>query len=286
MSDNLDKILKRIQDLKKHAESAESIGNIAEAAAFTSKVNSLLLQYNLELSEVDNFQTKPEVEKDEDVDVKKSNGKWMTSLINVLCQYNCCQAIQTENKSTKLYYISIIGKKENIEVVKFLYSVLKRRFEDIALLEFKKYIDDVRKQSEISHRDITKYNVPLSEFKKTKTGYQLKKPHKFLKGCLSRSQFNKSFFIGAVRGVKLKLEADKAAALSSEIGQKITSLVKLHDTAITDFLNREYQDLRTAKTRAKRIDKEIYDKGVEVGRNSNIAKGVANGDSVPTQMLK
>ena len=47
------KILEKIKKLIRHKESAEKIGSISEAEAFAVKIQKLLNEYNISLSDID-----------------------------------------------------------------------------------------------------------------------------------------------------------------------------------------------------------------------------------------
>lgn len=49
----IDKVIDKVQKLHAHAESAKKIGNEAEAQAFAAKVQELLTQYKLSMSDVE-----------------------------------------------------------------------------------------------------------------------------------------------------------------------------------------------------------------------------------------
>ena len=112
------------QKLFAQAESAKEIGNLEEAAAFAAKIQELLQQHNLSMSDVENHQhsdAKPISEQKLSYGSTKSDGTWEIDLMSAVCQYNWCDYIWYNRTQVHL----IIGKEENVEVVKYLYNFIR-----------------------------------------------------------------------------------------------------------------------------------------------------------------
>jgi hypothetical protein len=135
-----DKIIQRIKKLKAHAQSAIAIGSLEEAEAFTAKVTELLMEYNIEMAEVDAAE---EMGKDEFhnwvyAESVSYKGKGIASLsllglVRVLCRYNFCDfTYNTHFKTFRIY-----GHADNVDTVIWLYHYLTIGFYRLASLDYK-----------------------------------------------------------------------------------------------------------------------------------------------------
>lgn len=272
--DDLNAIKEKLQKLMAKAESAKEIGSAAEAATFSAKVNELLTKYNLEMADIE-FSEEDEVIADNEngLVVMNKMGRWTSRLLGILCHYNYCKDIYYRYGRRKDMKVTLIGKKENVEVVLFLYSILKSQLENIAKKEWKNYINGVQQQ--LKNIDfgvgILQSNIEA-------------KPWMYIKSVMNRQSFYKSFFLGAVSGVNQKLEEE---IKKSEIvyGDKITALVKINDAQIINFVKEHYNNLGTFKSKTIRINGNAYNKGVEAGKNASMARGISTGDRIATKLL-
>ena len=115
--------------IEKLLRMSKDIGSPNEAAVAAAKVRNLLLEHNLTLSEVE--------AKDADVITKhikvdqffdKRHGKWISQLYGTLSKFNLCRSVISNYKhNTSPPVITLIGKKETIEVVEYLANQLMAR---------------------------------------------------------------------------------------------------------------------------------------------------------------
>ena len=284
-------ILEKIQKLAAKAESAKELGNINEAAAFSAKVSELLTIHNLAMSDLD-FEERAPVkgEKLDDLGVSASQGRWTVSLLSVLCEYNFCGSMfHTTTLGSKIVYgrrgpkrvrikdknlaVTIVGRPENVEVVKYLYSVLKRQFESMAYKEWKVYLKDIRAELMKKYPDYTCSDKAI------------KTPWKYFTGVSNRAKYTTSFFKGAVIGVRTKLSEQQRKA--NEVhGAKITDLVLVNTAEVDAWMANEFPDAGQFQSRKSKVDGNAFRKGQEAGRNASMAKGVSTGDSVATKMIQ
>ena len=273
-------IIQKIQKLTAEAESAKELGNLQEATLFSAKVNELLTKHNLAMSDIE-IEDQDEVigEKGDGFGLSLKQGKWTIRLLSIIGEYNYCEVILHTSrkynsrgrmvKDANNVSATIIGRPDNVEVTKYLYGVLKRQFEQICKKSWNGYIKDVKKQvSEMT-------GIPVK---------QIKKPTDYVRGVSSRPQFYKSFFLGAVKGVKDRLEEQYRKA-EQEYGAKITDLMIVNDADIKSYMSEHFPNVKPMSSRRTRINGAAYRQGVEAGKSSSFAKGIASGVTVATKML-
>lgn len=131
----IDKIIDKIQKLKAHAESAETIGNEIEAQAFAQLYQRLMLQHNIDMTdlEFEDLDVSDPVER-HDVDFHKYGIKettsqpWMVRLGNVVMRAHNCRSIRYTGSNR----ISIIGRKSDAQVAEWMFVTLTRAIQRIA----------------------------------------------------------------------------------------------------------------------------------------------------------
>jgi hypothetical protein len=285
--DNLNNLKDKLKKLMEKAESVKQIGNLEEANAFASKVNDLLLKYNLSKKEIVDHEQEPEVDGvDSDMEVRKAHGDWMAHLLNTLCEYNYCHPIFTCRKIDKEYKITIVGAHENVEVVSYLYDVLKNRFQDIAKKQFSERIKTWQKANSHSLSHLLNLNVAREDIKENKDGScTIKKPWKYVKSFPNRGKFFKSFYLGALVGIRQKMKEDKERGQKSEMASQINALIKVNDNAIEKYMAKHYPNIKTSSSRKKTVDGAAYANGIAAGKGTSMAKGLANGDTISTKHL-
>jgi hypothetical protein len=273
-------IIQKIQKLTAKAESSREIGNVEEAAMFSAKVTELLTKHNLEISDID-VEDNEDVTGDraDDLGLSIKQGKWTIHLLSIIGEYNYCEIIyHTSRKYNGRGRVvkeakasaTIIGRPDNVEVTKYLYSVLKRQFEQMSKGYWNTYIKSIKKRvSEMT-------GIPAAK---------IKNPAKYVSGVTTRQSFYKSFYLGAVKGVKDKLEAQFKEA-EQTYGAKITDLMIVNDGDIKSYMSEHFPDVKQMSSRRTKIDGSAYRQGVEAGKSSSFAKGVASGATVATKMLK
>ena len=274
-----DSIINKIQKLIAKAESAQDIGNIDEAAAFSAKVNELLIKYNLEKADIKSNED-PDINHKlfKDLDITSRQGGWTINLLTTICEYNLCEAIYhreykmnaARKRKIIITGVSIIGTPENIEIVKYLYSMLSGQFRRLASPVFSDYMVRIRKQlQDNGHKGTSK---------------EVKKPWLHYKNVSNRSKILKSFYHGAVIGVAIRLQRSKAEA-TAEYGDKLTDMVHVSNAAVTQYKDENFGELDNLSDRKKKLDEAAVQKGIIAGTNADLVKGVANGDTISTKFL-
>ena len=207
---NLDSVLKKLRKLQNPYEGAKKINSEGEANAAAAAIQRLLIQYNLSMDEIgtDEEKSKDTVleEKVDGFTYKSIGGEWEFRLLYVLCKWNFCKCFQVGGTYKRLM---IFGKKENIETVKWLRSMLAERFVSFSKNRFKEY---------------------------QKTVEYAMKP-------ISMDKYQRSYLMGCAAGLdaKLKEESDREKAKDAEFGAKVTALVVRNDTAVTEYIENKYK---------------------------------------------
>jgi hypothetical protein len=128
------KILEKLRKLLNLKESAIVCGNEGEAQAAAYKITELLLLYNLEEKDIPSEEKIDNPIVIEEIPYKSEycSGTWYSSLIAVVCNYNMCKAIivQIPNSNGRLHRekFQLIGRAENLKVVRYLVSFLANKF--------------------------------------------------------------------------------------------------------------------------------------------------------------
>lgn len=148
-----DSIVERIKKLSAHADSAAKIGSQAEAEAFAAKVSSLLLEYNLSLSDI------PVDERPDDridrthfdplaygLKAKKSRVLWQEQLAVIIAEANFCRVFVSVGRNS----VSFIGKAHNRDVVVWLYSQLVAGIEATADKEYVRFFYKCRDEGDVT----------------------------------------------------------------------------------------------------------------------------------------
>lgn len=250
---NLDSVLKKLRKLQALYEGAKKINYEGEANAAAAAIQRLLTQYNLSMDEIGTDEEKSkDVILEENVDgftYKSIGGDWEFRLLYVLCKWNFCKCFQVGGTYKKLI---IFGKKENIETVKWLRSMLAERFVSFSKNRFKEY---------------------------QKTVEYAMKP-------IGKDKYQRSYLMGCAAGLdaKLKEESDREKAKDAEFGAKVTALVVRNDTAVTEYIENKY---KVGKGKAMR---ENYDSarayGYRDGKNTELHKQVSSGVKSQAQGVK
>lgn len=242
METKTNKILEKLRKLMNLKESAQALGNEGEANAAAAGITRLLMEYNLTENDI------PEQEKIENPIISEEipyrtpieNGPWYSMLVGVLCDYNlsrCLFISQRTNGRMKREKIQVVGRKKNAEIVLYLVSFLSNQF----------VLQGRKKYPQYKHDALWKYGQqPLSE-----------------------RMYMKSFLLGCVHGLLVKLEKDKVELSHTS---DVTSIVLSREAEIDDFLKDE--KIGSARHSNASIDAVSACMGKEVGENIEINKGV------------
>ena len=225
-------IIARIKKLMRHAESAKKLGSLEEAETFSAKVEELMLEYNIELSQVALDDKEGEFDKwmyGEKVSYKDNQAgqRWRLNLVEVLCKYNFCNYTWNARSHTFRVY----GRMENVDTVVWMYNFLS-----IGLL---------RLAQEAHVKRDTMDQVMYGQ---------------------NRYSFLKDWLVGAVVGLdrKFRLQREKSAH-----AEQIGGLVLFNKEALAKFLKTPDPKVKAVKMKTINVG-SAYGKGIEAGENYNI----------------
>lgn len=140
--EKLKKVLDKVQKLKAHAESAEALGSEAEAQAFAALYQRLMLQHNLEMSDlefasldVEDPIERHEVDWERYAHKKTTSQPWEVRLANLVMKAHNCRHIRFRGSNRFV----IIGRKADAQVAEWMYVTLHRACQRIANDETARY---------------------------------------------------------------------------------------------------------------------------------------------------
>jgi hypothetical protein len=144
-----DKLLDKLQKLKRMAESAAAIGSEAEAQAFSDMLQKLLLDHDLQMTDLD-FERMEAEQPIEDqwvdfskhgVKVRRTRVAWMERLASMIARANFCRILITSGTSN----FWLVGRREHRAVAEYMIVTLTRAIMDISKKEHSKYCWEVYK---------------------------------------------------------------------------------------------------------------------------------------------
>lgn len=122
----LDKVLDKLAKLKAHAESAEKIGNAAEAEAFAGMINRMLLQHELSIEDIPmKAEDDPILEhlvdpRKHGLKFSKSRQGWQETLAGIVARAHLCRIVVHPGTN----YITLVGTKTHAAFAEHAYGVL------------------------------------------------------------------------------------------------------------------------------------------------------------------
>lgn len=136
-----EKLLDRIRKLHAHAESAKNLKNEAEAAAFAAKVQELLTQHKLDMSQLEFDQQ----DKDEPIGQtyietsptghKKSRIAWREQLASAVAKAHYCRILVIPGSSKVL----LVGRPVDRQIAEYIITTLSGLAEVMADAAYVKY---------------------------------------------------------------------------------------------------------------------------------------------------
>jgi len=244
MEMSIDKVMRKIQKLKKLYEGAKAINSEGEANNAAALMQKLLTEYNLTMEEVGEEQEENPVmeENVSGYSYKSIGGIWELRLTHVLCQWNFCKVYTYGGTYQKLI---IVGRKDNVEMVKWLAEVLKERFVSFSKTHYKEFVKDCEAKGI--------------------------KPY-------SKDKYQRSYLCGCAQGLdeKLKEEHEREKKEEVELSTKITALVVRNNAAIDEYVQQKWGAVKRGRTMRENWDGARM-QGIKDGRNTSINKPIAGG---------
>lgn len=244
---DLSQVMRKISKLKKLYDGAKAINSEGEAANAAYLMQKLLTEYNLTLEEVDQ-----EVEKEQNpmlheqtsgYTYKSIGGHWEQRLWHVICKWNFCRCY-TYGSSYK--NLIIVGRKENVEIVKWLRDMLSERYVEFSKQHYKEYLENLQ---------------------------SWEKP-------MSKDKYQRSYLMGCAVGLDAKLteEHEREKREEVELSTKITALVVRNDAALVEYVNKQWGGVGKGRCYKENYD-EARVRGYKDGKNTELHKPIAGGRS-------
>jgi len=138
MTDDQQKIIEKIAKIKAHAESAETIGNEAEALAFSEMMQRLLLKHKLSMTDLEYAKLEKEEPvgpyeidfKKHGVKYKKTRIDWAEKLASIIAKAHFCRIVVHSGSS----HITLIGRASDAAVAEWMIVTLQRSLDRMSYL--------------------------------------------------------------------------------------------------------------------------------------------------------
>lgn len=237
----MDDVMRKLRKLRALYEGAKEINSEGEAQNAARAIQRLLTEYNLSMEQIGVEPEENPVLK-EDISgftYKSIGGDWEMYLTNVLCRHNFCRCLLYGT----IRRLVIVGRRENVETVKWLRDMLSERYVKFSKEKYKEYLAS------------GDYYKPMS-----KDRYQ----RGYLKGC------------AAGLDAKLTREEERDKKQDTEWGTKVTALVVRNDAAIDTFIANEWGKLRRSRHSTTKRTSAFFE-GYAEGERTEIRKPIEEG---------
>lgn len=210
------KIIDKIQKLLNLAEGAEAVGSMAEAENAASKVQALLMQYNLDIETVKASKIQARAEFfDGYVNLSDKQDKresfWVPKLFNAIARHNFCKCFPRQQG------VYIVGEKSQVELVLY-----------------------IAEQMVAKVRIAEKYAWKIYDAK-PEGRWDIKE---------KRGTYRRGFFEGACHGIDQRLARDKRA-MEHTFNPFAIMIVK-KEKEVQDYWNEHY--LKPAEEKLKQME--------------------------------
>ena len=245
VKDDLERIKEKLRKLMRKEESARELGNLAEAEAFATKIQQMLINYELEIAEIKDSSDREILSIDEElIDcsllTNRHESSWVVFLYDAAAKGNFCKVIITGGGISKLQII-LIGNPINKEFTHYMVHQMLSKLRNLSRLSFKEY-----------------------------------------KGADKRNTYIRSFLRGASTGLGYRLLEELKN--QSRMHEKTNAMVINKGAQLQDYMNKTRPNLGSSKAR-KTTSGAGYSNGYTAGKNVSINKGVASKGKVKEQRL-
>lgn len=247
MKKDLSDVMRKIYKLKALYEGAKRINSESEAANAAYLMQKLLTEYNLTLEEVDqevNQEQNPMLHEEMSGYTYKSiGGRWEQRLLHVICKWNFCRCYMYGGSCKNLI---IVGRKENVEIVKWLRDMLSERYVEFSKQHYKEYLQN------------------LNDWEKP----------------MGKDKYQRSYLMGCAAGLDAKLteEHEREKREEVELSTKITALVVRNDAALVEYVNKQWGGVGKGRYYKENYN-EARARGYKDGKNTELYKPIAGGRS-------
>ena len=137
---NIETIIEKLRKLIAHEQSARSIGNLHEAEAFASKIQSMLDEYKLSMDEIAYSQrevdepidwepvTADEIDHTETYGTKRLKTHWQQQIAQAVARSNSCTLVNATGNKGKIFFV---GRTTDRQLCKMLYIYLVELGEEL-----------------------------------------------------------------------------------------------------------------------------------------------------------
>lgn len=141
--DHREKVLDKLVKLQRQRESEAELGNSAAAEAFAGAINRMLIEYELNPSDIDYART---TDRDPVVEVsvnlakyqiarKRTRIAWQESLARIIAKAHLCSFLITTGRNT----ITFVGTRSHATVAEYVYGTLVPAVEKMAGFEYRRF---------------------------------------------------------------------------------------------------------------------------------------------------
>ena len=221
-----EKIIDRLKKLIRHQRSAEKISSMNEAKVFADKIQELLDQYNLSMSDIDISEQVIDV--DQELVQKCFKREWKRLLINKIAKLNSCQSIYDMPR------MIIVGTEADRQIVFELYTYFAELGEHLYTFEAKRLREEEGEvptkykgsfmlgyAQTIANRLYQRHQAALANIPQTSTalifiGDKLARSEQFMKHNIPTKETKMSMNVGSWGGYNAGVKAGKSVALTDE----------------------------------------------------------------------
>jgi len=133
-------ILDLLRKLLVFEEGAKKIGSIHEAEVAATKIQELLLKYNIDRNRISSEERKYVSKYLRVIELtSKNEGQWVRALLSSIATYNFCELVLISSSVLSYSEFCIIGTQENVDVVEFLFEQLRIRIRELSAISWKQY---------------------------------------------------------------------------------------------------------------------------------------------------
>lgn len=230
---------RKLEKLIKLRDGAMQIGSLEEANSAASKIQGLLMEYNLEESEL-TFEEKTTISHElfdiEGVGWSKNEAGWTKTLFHVLCKHNLCMAV----------FSHPMGDKNKPPKVTFMGNTLNRQ---IVLYLFDQLVVNLRSMESKRWR-----------------GYENGGGHE------KRGTFRRGYFLGAVQGITIQLR-DQANEIITNT-PKGGELIRVTGVELQAYSQNLFPSLRSSTQRGTK-SQSGKTLGLADGRSMQMKRGIS-----------
>jgi len=196
------------------------------------------------------------------------------------------QQLTSPDHSSYVVGVIEIGKKQVATYKRHICRILQDFFFVRVVLSraYNPHINTVQKTIELMG---TKENVAIAEYCYFFLENRLEllwKDFRQRTRSSGRTQKN-SYYLGVVLGFFQKLQnQNEQEKKASTIEPQRNELLLVEDRRLDAFVQMHFPRMRKSSSGASRVDRDVYQKGMEAGRNLTLAEGVANGGKLTRQL--